>query len=291
MTFYIVVFIGIIAISLASILIKLCDAPAMVIASYRLGFAAVFFLVWYLARRSNPLVHFNRRDLGLAAVSGLFLCLHFATWIASLKYTSVASSVVLVATSPVFVGIGSLLFLKERLTRLLLPGIAITVTGAFIISAGAAGAAESSVFGNTLALCGAIGAAGYYLVGRELRSRIDTAAYVTVVYSITAVLLFLLTAGTNHELFAYTPRIFLLFFLIAFVPQVIGHTSFNWALRHVSAATVSVLALGEPVGAPILAYFILGEKITAIQAFGGILILTGVGLALRGEALARGAPA
>ncbi|MFQ5823547.1 MAG: DMT family transporter [bacterium] len=283
MTLYAILFLGIIAISFASILIKLCDAPSMVIASYRLSFASLFFISSAGLKRINPLVFFTFHDFSLAFLSGMFLCLHFATWITSLKYTSVASSVVLVSTAPIFVAIGTIIFLKEKITKRLAIGIGITVMGAIILSAEDFGFGQNRIWGDLLAFIGAIGSAGYFLIGRKLRARIDTVAYVSVVYSATALLLILITAFLDFSFLGYAPKIYLLFFLIAFVPQVIGHTSFNWALKYVSAALVSVVTLGEPIGASLLAFLLLGEKITALQIFGAILILTGVALAIKGE--------
>jgi len=283
MIFYVIIFLGILSVASASILIKMCAAPAMVIAAYRLGFAASFFVLAALMRRTNPFAAFSRRDFKLAAFAGLFLSIHFSTWISSLKYISVANSVVLLATTPVFVGIASMFFLKERLNKALAAGIALTLVGAAIIGVNGFGSNHFSLIGNILALLGAIGAGGYFMIGRALRGRIDTFSYVTVVYCFTALVLLSVTFAFGFSFLHYERSEYLLFFLIAFVPQVVGHTSFNWALKHVSAATVSVISLGEPIGAPILAFFILGEKITAIQLFGGILILAGVVSALRGE--------
>jgi drug/metabolite transporter (DMT)-like permease len=283
MIVYVILLIGIIAVSFASILIKLCDAPAMIIASYRLGFASLFFITSAGVKKVNPFTSFARHDFYLALLSGLFLSLHFATWITSLKYTSVASSVVLVTTSPIFVALGSTIFLKEKLSKLLMLGIGITVLGATTLSFKDFGVGTNPLLGDLLALTGALGGAGYFLIGRQLRSRIDTLDYVTVVYSATAVFLVIITQMFDYSFFGYDAKIYLLFFLIAFIPQVIGHTSFNWALKYLSAATVAVITLGEPIGATILAYFILDEKITALQALGGILILAGVAVALKGE--------
>ena len=286
MIFYLVIFIGILAVSLAATLIKLCAAPAMVIATYRMLIASAFFVATGLVRRVNPLARFSKRDFLLAATSGLFLCLHFGTWITSLQYISVANSVVLIATTPVFVGLGAIIFLKEKPTKFLLTGILFTTLGTVIVSfQGLVAATENALLGNVLALIGAFGAAGYYLLGRELRARINTFSYVTVVYSITALFLLLITLQMELPLTGYGGDIYLLLFLIAFVPQVIGHTSFNWALQHVSAATVAVISLGEPLAAPVLAFFILGEEMTTIQLMGGLSILTGVIFALRGEFL------
>lgn len=283
MTLYATLLIGVVAASFASILIKLCDAPSMVIACYRLSFASMFLIAGAGFKKVNPLTSFSQRDLYLAFLSAIFLCLHFATWITSLKYTTVASSVVLVSTTPIFVALGSIFFLKEKISKLLFWGIGLTVCGAIILSSKDFGIGKNPLVGDALALTGAIGAAGYFLVGRELRARINLLAYVTVVYSTTALLLVLITKLFNYSFTGYGAKIYLLFFLIAFVPQVIGHTSFNWALKYISAATVAVITLGEPIGATILAFFILGEKITAFQIIGGILILTGVALAIKGE--------
>ena len=280
---YLILGVGIIAISSASILIKLCAAPSMVIAMYRLAFASLFFITTAGVKKNNPLQDFHKKDLGLAFFSALFLCVHFAAWITSLSYTSVASSVVLVSTSPVFVAIGSIFFLKEKPGKLLIWGIAITLIGAVILSYRELGVGKNSLFGNALALAGAIGIAGHYLIGKVLRARIDTFSYVTVVYSITALFLILISGFLRNSFFDYNANTYLLFFLIAFVPQVIGHTTLNWALKLFSAATVAVITLSEPIGASILAFFLLGEKINGMQCLGGLVILTGVAFALRGE--------
>ncbi|MFQ5771810.1 MAG: DMT family transporter [bacterium] len=283
MTVYLILVIGIIAVSFASIFIKLCDAPSMIIASYRLTLSSLFFLVMAGVKRVNLITSFTVRDLLMAVLSGIFLCLHFATWITSLKYTSVANSVVLVSTTPIFVALGSFVFLKEKINRLLIVGIALTVLGAIILSSKDFGIGENTTLGNGLALIGAVGGAGYFLLGRKLRAHIDTLTYVSIVYSLAAVLLVLISAMLNFSFLGYDYKIYVLLLLIALVPQVIGHTSFNWALKYVSATTVSVITLGEPIGATILAFYLLEEKITLFQAIGGILILTGLGMAIRGE--------
>ncbi|HEX9652430.1 MAG TPA: DMT family transporter [bacterium] len=284
---YLVLLIAILAVSGAAILIKLCDAPAMVIASYRLALSSLFFLTVSGLKKQNPLVAFGRADLRLALISGLFLCLHFATWISSLKFTSVANSVLFVSTSPIFVAIGSFLLLREKISGVVMVGIAIAIAGMVALSFNEAGSAENAGFGNTLALLGAIGGAGYFLIGRKLRARVDTIAYVAVVYSTTALLLLTLTVALNLSLTGYEPQAYLLFLLIALLPQVVGHTSFNWALKHVSATMVALVTLGEPIGASILAFFVLGEKIAAFQVVGGSLILAGVGLAIWSESTQR----
>ena len=192
---------GLIAISLSSILIKLCHAPVFTIAAYRLTIASLFFVGIHKLKRRSILSPFSRRQLLLAVISGLFLTLHFATWIASLQYTSVASSVVLVQTSPIFVAVGSFLFLKEKISRLLLTGIVIAILGSSMVSMLDLSINEMSLRGDLLAVVGAVGAAGYLLLGRMLRSSIDTFTYAVVVYSVAAICLLALAVFTGSNFF------------------------------------------------------------------------------------------
>ncbi len=274
---------GLMAISVASVLIKICAAPALVIAVYRLGFASVFYLAINRITRKPLLKNLDSGQIKVILISAVFLTIHFATWITSLKFTSVASSVVLVQSAPIFVAIGSVVFLKEKPSMLMILGIFLALVGTVIISVHDFSLDENSLTGNLLAIGGAIGAAGYLLSGRHLRKRLDTFQYVAVLYSVTTIFLLVLAFGRGEDLIHYDWRIFALFVAIAFFPQVIGHTSFNWALAFFSATTVSIVALGEPIGASILAYFFLGEKLTAVKVIGGVVILIGVSLAIISE--------
>lgn len=281
---YLILVIGVVAVSFASILIRLCDAPSLSIAAYRLTLAALFFVLAGMFRgQTLRQSRLQRRDLYWACLSGVFLCIHFATWITSLRYTTVASSVVLVTTAPVFVALGSSFFLKERLPRVMWAGILVSVVGAIVIGGTDFGGGRDPLLGDALALAGAVAGAGYYLLGRQLRKRLETIEYVRLVYGAAAIGLLVLALAARSPLTGFSAQTYVLLFLIAFVPQVVGHTSFNWALRHVSAALVAVTILGEPVGASILAYFLLDEPLTLARAVGGSLILTGVGITLRSE--------
>ena len=253
------------------------------IACYRLVLASLIFQAALALRRCNPFAGFVRRDLGFAVVSGILLCLHFATWIASLKYISVANAVVLVATTPVFVAAGSALLLKERPSKTLTTGGLVSLIGIVTICSQGLEQGEMSMTGNLLALFGSLSFAGYLLVGRNLRSRISTLAYAGVVYTIAAALLLITTLAAGYSLLGYDPATYGLFFLLALGPQAIGHTSLNWALHQVSATSVSIIALSEPVIAPILAVFFLGEALSLIQIIGGVVVIAGVALALRAK--------
>lgn len=214
-------------------------------------------------------------------LSGIFLALHFAFWIASLKLTSVASSVVLVSTNPLFVGLGAWLFFKEPLRANLILGIVFSVLGSGLISAGDVALSKEALIGDGLALFGAIAASGYLLVGRKMRKGKDLLSYIFPVYSTAALVLILLSLMANQSFFGYPPSTYLFLVLLAIVPQLIGHTTFNWALKYLPASMVAIAILGEPVGSTVLAFFVLGENVTPVKFIGGILILTGILIALR----------
>jgi len=270
---------GIIAISTASIFVKLCDAPVLIIATYRMMLASLMLTPF--ACYKKPWRGWKRNEMGWLLLSGFFLSLHFAFWIASLKYTSVASSVVLVTTHPIFVGIGGWLFLKERIGMNLVLGIALSVLGSGLIGYGDMSLSKEALMGDGFALMGAMAASGYLLVGRKMRKEQDLFSYIFPVYSTAGLILILLSLIFQKSFGGYSPSTYLFLFLLALIPQLIGHTTFNWALKYLPASMVAITILGEPVGSTILAYFILGEGLTIWKILGGISIFIGILIALR----------
>jgi len=270
--------IGILAISTASLFIKLCDAPALTIAAYRVGVASLVLIPFAAHRRIWRGWEWNH--LRRCILSGFFLSLHFAFWIASLKYTSVASSVVLVTTHPIFVGLGAWLFLQERLSFNLILGIVLSVLGGGLIGYGDMALSKQALYGDGLALLGAVAASGYLMMGRVIRRDQDLLSYVFPVYSTAGLMLVILSLLLRKPFFGYSSTTYLLFFLLALIPQLIGHTAFNWALKYFPASMVAIAILGEPVGSTALAYFFLNEPLTPLKALGGILIFIGVVAAL-----------
>lgn len=283
---YVGIALGIAAVSTASIFIRLAQAPALVIAAYRLTIASLILAPVAYLRYREELCSLTRTDLGLALASGLFLGLHFATWISSLEYTSVASSVVFVSTAPLFVGLASPIFLQERLSRPVIAGIVVATLGGMIIGVGDFGSSRNELLGDILALAGAVFGAGYFLIGRRLRAKLSLIAYITLVYSAATALLLTLAIAAGQRFTSYPSQTYILFVLLATVPQLIGHSSFNWALRYLPATFVAVTILGEPIGSTILAYFILAEVPTLVKLLGGALILTGIYLTSRQESAA-----
>ena len=269
--------VSIVAVSTASILIRWSAAPPLAIASYRLLFATLMLAPFYLRSggirrlRESP-----RKDILALMAVGVVLALHFASWITSLSLTSVASSVIFVHVDPIFVAAVSHFLLKERIDRNTLIGIVIAFAGAIVIAYGDAGIGGANLYGDMLALFGAVMLGIYILAGRRLRQSLDLVSYVTPVYATSAVVLILGSLITGTRLAPFPPREYLLFLAIAVVPMIFGHTVYNWALRYVSAPIVSISLLGEPIGATILALLFLNEAPSTLTLIGGAITLAGI---------------
>ncbi len=290
--------IAILAVSTASIFIRFAQAngtPSLVIAALRLTFAALLLAPLALTRHRAELAALSRRQVTLGVVSGLFLAVHFATWISSLEYTSVASSVVFVSTGPLWVALLSPMLLNERLTRAAIVGLGLAILGGAAIGLSDACVIQNGVqcpelgqilqgramWGNFLALAGAWAVTGYLIIGRKLRAGMSLVPYIFLVYGMAAAALILIMLAAGQSPLGYVPKTYGWIFLLAAVPQLIGHSTYNWALRYLPAAFVAVTTLGEPIGSAVLAYFILKEAPTAATIFGGMLILLGIYLASR----------
>ncbi len=296
-----VITIGILAVSTGSIFVRYAQvyAPSIVIAAYRLGLATLFLAPLALLRHRSELKGISGNDRALAIGSGVFLALHFLTWISSLEFTSVISSVVLVSTAPLWVALLSPFTVKEPLTRPILLGMAMAFIGVVVI-----GVSDVCLFqqgrlfcptlndfirgeaflGDLLALAGAWMAAGYLLIGRRLRVGISLLPYIFLVYGIAAIVLTLIMFYSGQSPDGYPPQTYIWFILLALVPQILGHSSFNWALGYLSAAFVSITLLGEPIGSSVLAFIFLDETPTVLKVIGAILILAGIYIASRSEA-------
>ncbi len=284
---YFVLTIGVIAVSFAAIFIRLAEAPFLVVAAYRMGLAALVIVPLAWLRSGNELRRLSRQTVTLGLVSGAFLALHFGLWIASLSYTSVATSVILVTTTPIFVAIASYFLFHEKLSRLAGAGIAISLAGSVLIGYGNWKLGTGSLFGGGLALLGALAVVGYMLIGRRLMRSMSLLSYISLAYSSAAVILLLAALVSGHRLTGYSTNTYIMLVLLAVVPQLIGHSSVNWSLRFISATLVTVAVLGEPVGATTLAVFILKETPTISEIGGGILILSGIFIAFSKNELPR----
>jgi drug/metabolite transporter (DMT)-like permease len=281
---YLAVLVGVFAVSFSSLFVRLSTAPPMAIACYRLVFTFLVLTPMTLTGGIGELRAMTRRQIGLSALSGVFLALHFVTWFVSLTYTSVASSVVIVTLQPVFVVIGSLFFFREKPSRLALLGGVIALSGSFVIGAADFALGLRPLIGDLLALGAAVLVSGYLLVGRSLRGEVGLKGYTLVTYGCSSLTLIATCLIFRVPFYPYPPKDWLLFLALAVVCTVFGHTVFNWVLRYVQASVVSVSILGEPLGAILWASIFLHEVPTLRQLGGAALIFTGLSLFLRATA-------
>jgi len=304
---YVVLVAGVLITATSSILIRLAQAdgvPSLVIAGWRLTFAVLVLTPFALRRNGGEIRRLRRADVYWGIMAGVLLAVHLAAWIASLEYTSVASSAALVTTNPLWVALAVRFVFGERLSRHTVLGLLVAFGGSLLITfsdggvltvqAGRlqfapqnllapAGKADTALFGDLLALSGAITVAGYLLVGRNLRRRLSNTAYVWLVYSAAMVAIVGAVLLSGDSMWGYSAIAYFWIFLLALGPQLMGHTAFNWALAHLSATFVALTVLGEPVGAAILAYLILGETFAPVQLAGFVMLLMGITLGVLGE--------
>jgi drug/metabolite transporter (DMT)-like permease len=272
--------VGVVAVSSAAVLIRLADAPALAIAFWRCALGVVFLLPLAAYRRERlP----RGRSLRVLLASGAVLGVHFGLWIPSLDYTSVAASVVLVCTVPVFVALFGFLALGEKTSGLSLAGIFVSIGGsALIASDGSVGSA--ALFGNALAVGGAIAVAAHFVIGRSSRTGgVGVLPYSIVVYSAAAATLVPLVVISGSALWGYSGETWFWLFAITAGPQIFGHTVLNWTLGYVEAAVVSGSVLAEPVVAAVLAWLVLSERPGLLTLVGGPIVLLGLYLLLRGR--------
>lgn len=273
---YLAILLAVVAVSSGSIFTRLVDAPPLVISMYRVGLAFLIITPVTLAKYRGELRGLTRRDLIISAVSGTFLALHFYTWISSLNYTTVSSSVVLVNTHSIFVLVGSYILFREKVPNRALLGAVLALGGSVFISVSDFRLDSQAFTGDILALAGAFFVAGYFLIGRDVRQRLSIMPYTFVVYGSCTIVLLIIGILTSTSLGPGSLKNMVLFLALAVIPTLLGHSVFNWGLEYVQASVISIALLGEPVGATILAILILHELPTLVQVIGGIIIITGL---------------
>ena len=280
----IILTVGIIGISSAAIFIRLCQQQivevtigfSLFIAASRLIITGIILTPTY-----GSLLTINHKNQGTAYSFGAGICLacHFATWITSLNFTSVAASVSLVTTNPLWVALLSWWFCQQKISRKTIVGIMIAITGSILIAfaGGNTHFGSNPLFGAILALLGAWFASGYILLGKVAQEKgLTTRQYVTIAYMTAAVCLFPLPLISGTSYLDYPIAVYLYLILMAIVSQIIGHTSLNWCLRHFSPTTISLLILLEPVISSLLAWWLFAEIPPILVIVGAMILLTGV---------------
>ena len=272
--------VGVLAVSASAIFIRLADAPAVAIAFWRCALGAAVLLPPAFVRKDR----FPRgRALYAGIASGVALGAHFGFWISSLDYTSVAASVVLVSTQPVFVAVLAYLLFGERTTPLSFLGIVVAIAGTAVIAFDRT-VGSAAFFGNVLALIGAVTVAVYVLIGRSSRTGgVGVLPYSIVVYAAAAAALLPVALALGVRLWGFSGETWFWLAAITAGPQLMGHTVFNWALRYVEASIVSGTILAEPVVAALLAWLVLSERPGLLTIVGGAVVLAGLYFLLKGR--------
>jgi drug/metabolite transporter (DMT)-like permease len=300
--------VAVLGISLAGPLIRLSSASPLIVTAWRLAIAETVLLLMLVVRGDGRAWRqLPPRGHAIAAGAGGMLALHFWSWSASLTYTTVAASVVLVNLQPAMVAVGSMFLLKEHMARRQMLGLLVGIGGALLVAVpallgGASGAGlrtdapfglPPQLFGDLLALLGAVTATLYYLAGRRLRATLDLVPYVSLVYGWCTLAIFAIALARGEHFWPYPAREWAIFAALAAGPMLLGHTGMNWALRHLPAHVVNLTVLGEPVGASLLAMVIpaIGERPDGWTVAGGLLILTGAVWAMRSAEPGGGGPA
>jgi drug/metabolite transporter (DMT)-like permease len=276
---------GVLAMSTAAIFVRFATETisqksvgfSLVMAASRLIIAALILSPRWLWFKPASV-----KSIYFSILSGLLLAIHFATWISSLSYTSITASTTLVTTTPIWVALLSWIWFKESLSRRAIVGIAIALFGGIVISSdGSSDLASHPVLGNALALVGSWAASLYLLLGREAqRYGLNTGNHILIAYSVAAITLLPmpLIAGASYT--HYPGMTYLWFALMALVPQLIGHTSFNWAVNHLPATIVTLAILMEPIGASLLGYLLFAEVPSFQICWGAVVLLVGVAIAI-----------
>jgi drug/metabolite transporter (DMT)-like permease len=282
--------IAIVAVSTSAIWVRLATAAvgapsvgfSLVLAATRMGVAALVLLPAWRGVVNHPP---SRGAIAYAIMAGVALAIHFAVWITSLGYTSIAASTALVTTNPVWVALLSWLWFKEKPSQQTLLGTGIALCGGLLIGMGspahAANTGSNPLLGNGLALMGAWTESIYLLCGREAqRQGLSIGSYAAIAYSVAAILLFPLPHWAGASYGGYSWTVYGCILLTALVPQLIGHTSFNWVVRWMSPTWVTLILLLEPVLSSIFGYWVFKEVPTGPVLVGAFVLLGGVAIAV-----------
>lgn len=276
--------IGVIGVSTGSFFVRLAeDSPALSTAAYRMTFAFLILTPFALAKSRKEIFSLSKREIGACALAGFFLALHFGTWISSLDHTSVANSVVLVNTIPIWVGIIGPLATGERTNRYFWRACVLCLIGAFVLCGKGFSMNFETALGDGLALTGAFFVALYLIIGRNLRKKLSLLSYATICYGAASIFLWIAVLVSGQQASGFSSDTWVALLCLTVVSQILGHTLYNWSLQWINAGIVSLALLGEPIGAILLAWAFLGEGLTLQQTAGGALILLGVYLVARSE--------
>lgn len=279
---YLLLFIGVLALSTSAIFVKLSSAPSPIIATYRMMFSTIILLPVLLFHKENlrEMQRLTKKQWLLGSLAGAFLAIHYGLWFESLRFTSIASSTIFVTLQPLFAFAGGYFFFNERLKGFAFFGGLLAILGSFIVGWGDFSIGGTALFGDILALLGAVTITIYFFIGQHLRKVLSLIPYALIAYSTSSIFLLVYSLALGYPLTGYPSSDWMCFLGLAFISTILGQTIFNWLIKWINTSTISMSILGEPIGTCILAYFIFGDKITIQQFIGSVIILLGIFLFL-----------
>jgi drug/metabolite transporter (DMT)-like permease len=278
--------VGMIAISFAPILVRYSDAPASIQGMYRMLFTILLMLP-FGTKPLRTIGSISRKDWGLLFWAGFFLALHFLFWMESLNYTSIASSTIILSLEPVFVSIGAYFVFKDKLGRMALIGMIVTLAGACCVGSGDISLSRTAFAGDMLSFFGTLAVVVNMLIAKRLLTRVSSYLYSLIVFMVAFVCFAVYNVVVGAEIISYPSREWMIFVLLAIVPTVFGHMIFNWLLQYVKPATISMTVLAEPVGSSLLGILLFKEMVTSFQLIGGVFIILGLLLYMRSEQMVK----
>ena len=274
---HLVVILGVVGVSLSPIFVRFSTAPSMVLVFYRVTFATLLLTPYVLWRHLDEVKALKKRDWLLCILAGVFLGLHFVSYFESLRRTAIAPAAVLVNTEAIFVTIGTVLFMKAKLSKQAWFAVLLTFIGSVVVAMADAGSGGGALLGNLLALAGAVFGAVYTMLGTSCRrGGVSTMVYSYFLYASAAltVLLFLLGSGTAP--LGYEPVNFLTTLGMAVCCTIGGHSVYSWGLKFLPASFVASAKMMEPVFASVWALFLFGEKPGVLVILGGAVVILGI---------------
>jgi drug/metabolite transporter (DMT)-like permease len=287
-------FIGVVAASTGAIFIRFAQSEgvsSIFIATTRLLFASIILMPVIIIKYIPHIRNLRIKDWLFSLSAGFFLAVHFVFWVTSLEYTSIASSVLLVSTTPIWVILISSILFKERINKIFFLGLVCALSGSMIVSLSDVCSWNKftvtcpqiselvqgkAILGDVLALLGAWAASGYLIIGKKVRSKLPLLPYVFIVYSVAAILLTIISLINKYPIFGLPSKVYIWLLLLALIPQLIGHTIFNWTLKYVTTSFVSISLLGEPLGSTFLAVLLFNEIPSWMKVPGFLLLFTGI---------------
>ena len=279
------VLLGVAGVSLSAVFVRWSTAPSLVLALYRMALSAALLVPWTFLHHRAELRTISRREWLLCLISGAFLGLHFAAYFESLRWTSIASSVVLVDTEVLFVALGTVLVLRQRLSGRAWLAVTLAFGGSVVIAMADTAVGPDAVRGDIIALSGALCMAVYTMIGTVCRKNISTTVYTFLVYCSAALTVLVIALFSGLPLAGYGAENVLTAFGMAVFCTLLGHSVFSWGLKYLSPAFISTAKLLEPVFASVWGLALFGERPGLLTLLGGAVIIAGV--ALYGRAAGR----